>query len=275
MLLKAFNYIKIKHRRYVFFRRQRLPSKFCFMSEMPAWQLVFSAFFLSFVGFFFIFDRDDSQQRGSDIVSLTWSACGSSPHVSCVIDGDTIVMNGERIRLAGIDAPENDQTCTEAAGRQYACGKASAAFLRDLLTKGNVSCQSTGKDRYGRTLGVCEVGSLEINREMVRAGWALAYRHYSDRYVDDEDTARIAHNGMWRGTFQPPWGWRHRNEHVEIGDSPKGCRIKGNISMKGERIYHVPGGEFYDGTQIHESKGERWFCSESEAQAAGWRRSRR
>ena len=86
--------------------------------------------------------------------------------------------------------------------------------------------------------------------------------------------------GLWRGDFVPPWRWR-KGERIEGAASKSGkstgggCRIKGNISRKGVRIYHAPGGQSYNQTRINTSKGERWFCSESEARAAGWRKARR
>ena len=130
---------------------------------------------------------------------------------------------------------------------------------------------------------------------MVAGGWALAFRRYSDIYVGQEKAARASQAGMWSGAFIAPWDWRGRSPQTKIlGASsvpinaqqhllPKpvasaipttGCRIKGNISRNGKRIYHVPGQKDYDKTKITESQGERWFCTEKEAQAAGWRRAR-
>ncbi len=111
---------------------------------------------------------------------------------------------------------------------------------------------------------------------MVSEGWALAYRKYSKDYVAAEDAAREAGKGLWRGKFVPPWDWR-RGERlsIEAADVNRPCRIKGNISKKGTRIYHIPGGQYYSRTKITESKGERWFCTEEDARAAAWRRSKR
>ena len=103
---------------------------------------------------------------------------------------------------------------------------------------------------------------------------------------DEEAAARSARRGLWRGDFVAPWDWR-RGERLagtatqsaqDSGASSGGtgnCRIKGNISRSGERIYHMPGAQHYERTRISTSKGERWFCSESEARAAGWRRAKR
>ena len=191
-----------------------------------------------------------------------------------VIDGDTIEVHGQRIRLFGIDAPESAQLCL-AEDKRWRCGQQAALALDKRIAKRPVACAQRDRDRYGRIVAVCRVGDLDLNAWLVAEGWALAYRRYSTDYVDEEAAASAARKGIWRGTFVPPWDWR-RGRRLEATVSESGdCRIKGNISSKGERIYHVRGGQFYDRTRIDTSMGERWFCSEAEAQAAGWRRSRR
>jgi hypothetical protein len=119
---------------------------------------------------------------------------------------------------------------------------------------------------------------------MVAEGWAIAYRHYSRDYVATENVARAARKGLWNGTFENPRAVRDRHKHsstdhatrggAESAAPAAGCRIKGNINGQGERIYHVPGQEHYAETQINPARGERWFCTETEAVAAGWRRAR-
>ncbi len=191
-----------------------------------------------------------------------------------VVDGDTIEVHGQRIRLFGIDAPESAQLCL-ADDRHWRCGQQAALALDERVAGRPVVCTEKDRDRYGRIVAVCRAGDLDLNAWLVAEGWALAYRRYSTDYLDEEATASTARKGIWRGTFVPPWDWR-RGRRLEVtADKPGDCRIKGNISSKGERIYHVPGGRFYERTRIDASKGERWFCSEAEAEAAGWRRSRR
>ena len=192
-----------------------------------------------------------------------------------VIDGDTMDVRGTRIRLFGIDAPERDQTCRHGS-RRWACGQKAARALRDRI--GNRSVRCVERDREARTVAVCRAGAVELNQWMVREGWALAYRQYSRSYVDEERRARAAKRGVWRGEFVEPWDWR-RGERLPgarqtAQQGRGGCRIKGNISTSGKRIYHVPGGRFYGDVRIDTRKGERWFCSASEARRAGWRRSR-
>ena len=107
-------------------------------------------------------------------------------------------------------------------------------------------------------------------------GLALAYRRYSTAYAGQERSAKAARRGLWRGDFVAPWDWRRGKRLAAAPTARTGaCRIKGNISRSGKRIYHVPGGQYYDRTRIDTSRGERWFCSEAEARAAGWRRAKR
>ena len=102
--------------------------------------------------------------------------------------------------------------------------------------------------------------------------------------MDEESAARAVRKGVWRGEIVAPWDWRRgerlqgaaRNARPSTGNAPGRCNIKGNISHNsGRRIYHVPGDRDYARTRISPSRGERWFCSEAEARAAGWRRAGR
>lgn len=125
-----------------------------------------------------------------------------------VLDGDTFDLDGERIRLEGIDAPEIEQICNRASGEPYACGVRATAALKRLLKSGPVACRKDGEDRYGRTLAHCTAGETDINREMILRGWALAFLKYSTEYVEDEKRARAAGLGLWKGTLDAPWDWR-------------------------------------------------------------------
>jgi endonuclease YncB( thermonuclease family) len=203
------------------------------------------------------------------------SAVAQSPIVgiASVIDGDTLEIHGQRIRLHGIDAPESGQSC-EKDGKQYQCGRQAALALADKIGRTTVRCEQRDIDRYKRTVAVCRLDSTDLNAWMVRQGWAIAYRQYSQDYVNDENAARGARVGIWAGRFVDPSKWR-RGERLQSANETTvdACQIKGNINRSGERIYHIPGARDYEPTRIDESKGERWFCSEDEALKAGWRRS--
>ncbi len=190
-----------------------------------------------------------------------------------VIDGDTIEIRGQSIRLFGIDALEDDQKCL-ADGARRRCAQRAANALAAKIGRRNVVCEKRARDRYGRIVGVCHAGGDDLNAWLVAEGWALAYRRYSLLYVAQEERARLAKKGVWATRFVKPWEAR-RGKRLGQRVAQRRCAIKGNIGADGERIYHVPGGYYYGQTRIEESAGERWFCSEAEARAAGWRPSLR
>lgn len=189
-----------------------------------------------------------------------------------VVDGDTLVVENTRVRLFGIDAPESKQTCEGAAGTAWSCGAAATQDLRDLASQG-VRCSGKEEDRYGRLIAVCYAGGRDLNAAMVARGAAFAYRKYSMAYVGQEAEAKSARRGIWQGRAERPDQVRAQKRADATQPPPNpGCAIKGNISTRGH-LYHLPGMRSYDATRINSRKGERWFCSEAQAKAAGWRRA--
>ena len=188
-----------------------------------------------------------------------------------VLDGDTISIGSDVIRLHGIDAPENGQNCKRASGKSFNCGASAEKKLKEL-TAGEVTCTGTSRDNYERLIAVCSDGDREINSRMVQSGWAVAYRKFSQDYVTDEDDAKAAERGLWAGRFELPSEFRANKWAAAAQEAPDSeCPIKGNINSKKVRIYHTPWSRSYSRTRINTAKGERWFCTEAEALAAGWR----
>ena len=134
-----------------------------------------------------------------------------------IIDGDTIKINKKKIRLFGIDAPEKDQICKKTYisflifnfQKDYKCGERSTLALLKKLKGKKVKCiLQENKDRYNRNIGTCYVINLDINKWLVRNGYAVAYKKYSKKYVLDEQFSLENKLGIWRGTFTEPEKWR-------------------------------------------------------------------
>lgn len=191
-----------------------------------------------------------------------------------VVDGDTWDVGGDRVRLFGIDAPEADQTCQNASGDIWECGAWVTEEVRSRYAHKNAVCDEMDRDRYGRTVARCRVGTADVGQSLVSDGLAFAYRRYSMDYDLDEKSAVVAGRGLHNSRVQNPAAFRQAQRNAPQ-PSRQGCQIKGNISSKGARTYHMPGQEHYAKTRISSSRGERWFCSEAEAQQSGWRRARR
>ena len=137
------------------------------------------------------------------------------PSVVSVIDADTVDVDGTRLRLHGIDAPETRQTC-RAMGRTWNCGAAATEALKARAEGMNCAGGETG--RFGRTIGTCSAGGIDLNAWLVANGWALAYRQFSEDYADEEAQARAHRLGMHRGQFVDPWNWR-RGARLEVTDT--------------------------------------------------------
>jgi endonuclease YncB( thermonuclease family) len=240
---------------------------------------------------------------GLVLVSFSISAVVSAtlPPVGSVVtgpatasDGDSLRMGSLRIRLHGIDAPETGQSCHDGRGQPWDCGAWSAEVLQQMVRGQRLSCLAVDHDRYGRLVARCALraaarAETDLGAAMVGAGAARAYRAYSAEYLPHEAAARAARRGIWQGVHQDPARWRaarreatgpasvqqpvRATAQADGGGDDAGCRIKGNISGNGQ-IYHLPSQRDYDRVVIRPEDGERWFCNEAEARAAGWRAAR-
>jgi endonuclease YncB( thermonuclease family) len=211
-------------------------------------------------------------------------------------EGDQITIGNSRIRLGGIDAPSVDQLCLNNSGERWTCGVAARDELIKHVGGKSWTCHVVQTDRRGRQIARCEVDGEDIQKWMVKSGWALAYVRFSHDYDADEKAARDAKAGMWQGAFIAPWDWRVRNKKTTILGSAKppenastillasasgsvapspDCTIKGNVNRSGECIYHQPTSRWYAKIEMKISKGTRWFCSVEEAEAAGCRETKR
>ena len=124
-----------------------------------------------------------------------------------IVDGDTIVLNGEKIRFSGIDTPELKQTCMHEDEMVF-CGKSAKMLLVKKIGNQTLECIREGKDVYKRTLAECFINGESLSVFLVRSGYAFAYRKYSDKFVKDEEFAKKNKLGMWSMKFQYPWDFR-------------------------------------------------------------------
>ena len=226
--------------------------------------------------------------------SLAYAADVSG--VPKIREADLVQIGNSRIRLSGIDAPSADQLCLNTKGERWTCGVAARDELIKHTEGKSWTCRLGQTDRRGRALARCEVDGQDIQKWLVRSGWALAFNRFSHDYDADEKEAREAKAGMWQGAFIAPWDWRIRNKKTPILGAVKvpenahaillasasgpiapspDCTIKGNVNSSGECIYHQPTSRWYGQIKMQISKGTRWFCSVEEAEAAGCRETRR
>ncbi|MGY6633889.1 MAG: thermonuclease family protein [Alkalilacustris sp.] len=198
-----------------------------------------------------------------------------------VIDGDTLEVAGTRIRLQGIDAPERDQTCIGADGVPWPCGLRSTEAARSRFGGRVLRCEDLGERTWGRVVARCFDGPVDVAEAMLHEGMARACPRYalqhshSRAYLSVEAAAMARRAGVFAGPPPPRAGFCAPEPASEPVRSAQTCQIKGNINASGERIYHLPGQRFYDVTRIDTAAGERWFCTEDDARAAGWRAARR
>ena len=143
---------------------------------------------------------------GIVILSLFWLGIGFAD-ILRVIDGDTIILNGEKIRFLGIDTPELKQICTQ-GNQKVNCGISAKMLLIKKIGNHTPECVSGGKDVYKRTLAECFVNKESLSKFLVRSGYAFAYRKYSKKFIIDEDFAKTNKLGMWAMNFQYPWDFR-------------------------------------------------------------------
>lgn len=188
-----------------------------------------------------------------------------------VVDGDTLEVDGRAVRLYGIDSPELGQFCLNGSKR-YRCGYEAALILAKLVGNGPVECRPTPVDAEDAGQ-ICAVELVDLAEAMLRRGYAVALPSALPIYLRAELEAKRSKLGIWRGDFIPPAEWRQGRRLEHGDDEPKQvCDIKGILSDTGERVYVVATDREYDGLVIDEARGERHFCSDDEAELAGWRR---
>ena len=220
------------------------------------------------------FDTPVSSDKSTDNSNETEKNVGGLVLVTKVIDGDTIeIEGGIRIRYIGIDTPEtvDPRTTVQCFGREASEKNKSLVEGKKVRLEKDIS----ETDKYSRLLRYIWLGDKLVNEILVKEGYAYSSPYppdikYQDQFDEAQEFARENKKGLWSACNSVAGSTTSQYQ-----TSPSGqCLIKGNISSSGEKIYHVPSQRYYNSTVIDESKGERWFCSEKEAQVAGWRKSK-
>jgi endonuclease YncB( thermonuclease family) len=202
----------------------------------------------------------------SSITSSSSELSGRADAVS----GDLLRVNGQLVRLAGVEAPEPKQPCLKSNGRRWSCGTSARSALDKMLRGKTVTCSASGNDDAGRTLATCNADGTDIAAELVRAGHVFSAQGFLNSYNAAEDAARAAKAGLWQGETVRPQEWRDRVWEEAKRTAPEGCPIKGYVRAD-DRTYAMPWSTGYNGGKIRTVRGDRWFCSEEEARAAGFK----
>lgn len=212
-----------------------------------------------------------------------WAAQSEISGSARVIDADTLEVAGKRIRLGGIDAPEMSERCRDARDKAWRCGVWATERAREMLAGQWLTCLDLGERTYDRVVGRCYLRGRDLAVALIEAGAARpCLRHARAQgqeraYLQAERVAMQAQAGIYAGPLNPAAGFCDisapaRQAALTQAPDPD-CAIKGNVSANG-RIYHMPGQRDYERVTMRGAE-TRWFCSEAEAQAAGWRRARR
>lgn len=154
-------------------------------------------------------------KRVALFLALTAPAFAGEPDVigqATIVDGDTLSISGVRIRLFGVDAPEQHQPCYDSNGASWACGVKATEELHQLTSGREVACATRGSDKYGRLIAKCAVGGADLGARLVASGLAVAYRRYASDYIPQEQAAKNRKVGIWGGSFSLPEDFRHRHE---------------------------------------------------------------
>ena len=187
------------------------------------------------------------------------------------LTGDTLRVGRVTLRLSGIEAPVPGQTCAAADQSTWRCDAAARDALARVLAKGRIRCKLGSSDDDGRRFATCQSGEYDVAAELVSGGHVFATSGLFTSYGSLESAARANRAGVWVGEAARPDDYRAQKWEEAKREAPDGCPIKGNM-RGGRRVYTLPWTQGYEHVRMS-GKGDRWFCSESEARQAGWKPS--
>jgi endonuclease YncB( thermonuclease family) len=215
----------------------------------------------------------------TQLASLDMPSTGTtaSPEADAVISGratvtagDLVRVGGKLVRLAGIEAPEPAQTCLTAKGRRWNCAGSARDALQRLVRGRKVACELKEGGSAALPLAHCRTTQSDLAATLVRKGHVFAGP--DGTYAGDEEAARAEKAGLWQGQSERPGAWRTKVWEEAKRASPEGCPIKG-VVRRGNKVYAMPWSDGYTGRNVKKVRGDRWFCTEDEARAAGFKDS--
>lgn len=211
--------------------------------------------------------------RRTQASSAAQAAPGTITGRATVLSGDTLRINGSEIRLAGIESPAAAQRCPTSDARTWNCGSSARSALERIVRRRTVTCTPLETGGQGATRANCTANEADIAEALVRNGHVFAASGFFATYGSTEAEARAAKIGLWQGEAKHPEEWRKDIWEDAKRAAPDGCPIKGRVRAS-SRVYTMPWSDGYD-NRVREERGDRWFCSEEEAQAAGFTPSER
>lgn len=224
-----------------------------------------------------------SRPRGLETASLAdargaaakpAAAAGPVSGSAVARSGDVLRIGNTSVKLAGIEAPERNQPCTRANGKQWDCGQAAMQALSGQVRGKKVTCELSGREADGIPVGTCKVGDDDVAAVLAAGGYVFSDTGLFAAYSGQEAKAREMQAGIWQGESERPADYRAKRWDEARKAAPDGCPIKAQISG-GNRHYVLPWAPSYEKVKIRTARGERWFCSEADAQAAGWKLAER
>lgn len=223
-------------------------------------------------------------QNGGDVTAARFIPIVTSPIAdksasaisgrASVVSGDLLRVDGHLIRLTGVEQPDAKHPCFKQNGRRWNCNAAARAALDKIVAGRTVACTASGEDSEGRTLAACRAGDNDVAEALVRGGYVFAAPGFFASYASAEKEARAAKVGLWQGETVRPEEWRVQVWEEAKRSAPDGCPIKG-FSRASDKMYAMPWQQAYDSAKMRTVKGDRWFCSEDDARAAGFKASSR
>ena len=205
-------------------------------------------------------------QAVSSAIPVLTPASGRIEGKAAALAGDQIRIDGETIHLFGVDAPIASQQCPGSKS----CAAAAKAALHKLVGGKRVMCEIAGREANNMSSATCQVNGADVAGQLVRGGHVFATTGLFATYASAEREARSNRDGLWRSNALRPAEYRAKVWNEAKQSAPDGCPIKGTIAGD-NKTYLVPWAPSYEKSKVRPERGERWFCTEAEARAAGWK----